>query len=79
MNHLTELLERLQQAEIAYKTAKTSLDNSLEYIVCKEELKNARFIWNKACSDFVMSVLEEDGISQGDSENVREQYDLEGN
>lgn len=54
MNHLTELLERLQQAESAYKTAKTSLDNSLEYIVCKEELKQARFIWNKACSDYIL-------------------------
>ena len=79
MNHLTSLLERLQQAEIAYKTAKTSLDNSLEYIVCKEELKNARFIWNKACSDYVMSVLEEDGIALADPNNIREQYNLEEN
>lgn len=54
MNELTELLERLREVEIAYKTAKTSLDGSLEYIVCKEELKQARFIWNKACSDYIL-------------------------
>ena len=74
MNHLTSLLERLQQAEKQYKVADSSLDSSpLEVIVAREELKNARFIWNKACSDFVMSVLEDD------SENIREQYNLEEN
>ena len=55
MKHLSEALERLNDAEIAYKTAKTSLDNSLEYIVCKEQLKQARFIWNEACSDYVLA------------------------
>lgn len=54
MNHLTSLLERLQQAEIAYKTAKTSLDNSLEYLVCKEELKQARFNWLKGCEEYTL-------------------------
>lgn len=54
MNELTELLERLRQAEKHYKTAKTSLDGSLEYIICKEELKQSRFIWNKACSDYIL-------------------------
>lgn len=54
MNHLTSLLERLQQAESAYKTAKTSLDNSLEYIVCKEELKTARFEWLAACESYIL-------------------------
>lgn len=54
MKHLSELLERLEACELAYKTAKTSLDNSLEYIVCREELKQARFIWNKACSDYIL-------------------------
>lgn len=71
MNELTELLERLREAELAYKTAKTSLDNSLEYIVCKEELKNARFIWNKACSDYILEhVLKED------TSNVHELSDV---
>lgn len=54
MNELTELLERLRACELAYKTAKTSLDGSLEYIICKEELKQSRFIWNKACSDYIL-------------------------
>lgn len=73
MKHLSELLERLNDAEIAYTKSKSSLDNSLEYIVCREELKQARFIWNEACSDYVMQRLEED------AENVREQYNLEEN
>lgn len=73
MNHLSELLERLNDAEKHYKTAKTSLDNSLEYIVCREELKQARFVWNEACSEYIMSVLQED------SKNIREQYNLEEN
>lgn len=55
MNHLTSLLERLQHAEIAYKTAKTSLDNSLEYIVCREELKQCRFRFDKACREYVLA------------------------
>lgn len=73
MKHLSELLERLNQCKTAYTSAKTSLDNSLEYIVCKEELKTARFEWNEACSEYVMSVLQED------DENIREQYNLEEN
>lgn len=54
MKHLSELLERLNDAESAYKTAKTSLDNSLEYIVCKEELKVARYDWLAACEDHIL-------------------------
>lgn len=60
MNELTELLNLLRDAESAYKVAKTSLDGSLEYIVCKEQLKQARFVWNKACSDYILEhVLKE--------------------
>ena len=54
MNHLITFLERLQQAELAYKTAKTSLDNSLEYILCREELNQARFLFDKECRKYVM-------------------------
>lgn len=54
MNHLTLLLERLNDAESAYKTAKTSLDNSLEYILCREELKQARFRFDKGCREYVL-------------------------
>lgn len=49
MNELTELLERLRQAEIAYKTAKTSLDGSNALIIAKQELKEARYNWLKEC------------------------------
>ena len=74
MNHLSELLERLQRAESAYRNANGSMDSSpLQVIVAKQELKEARFAWNQACSDYVLSVLEED------AENVREQYNLEEN
>jgi hypothetical protein len=63
MNHLSELRERLQACKSAYTSAKTSLDNSLEYIVCKEELKTARFEWLAACEyhvlNFVLNIEEE--------------------
>jgi very-short-patch-repair endonuclease len=54
MNHLTELLERLQHAETAYKTSKSSLDNSLEYVLCREDLKQCRFRFDKACREYVL-------------------------
>lgn len=57
MKHLSELLERLEASEIAYATSKSSLDNSLEYIVTKEELKLARFSYDKACAKFVKDLL----------------------
>lgn len=60
MKHLSELLERLSMAEIAYATSKSSLDNSLEYIVTKEELKLARFSYDKACAKFVKDLLSND-------------------
>jgi hypothetical protein len=60
MNHLTKLLERLNSAESAYATSKSSLDNSLEYIVTKEELKLARFSYDKACAKFVKDLLSND-------------------
>lgn len=55
MNHLTSLLERLQQAESAYAKSKSSLDNSLEYILCREELKQCRFRFDKACREYVLA------------------------
>lgn len=54
MKHLSELLERLNECKSAYASAKTSLDNSLEYIVCREELKTARFEWLAACESYVL-------------------------
>lgn len=62
MKHLSELRKQLQEAEISYVKAKTSLDNSLEYIVCKEELKIARYNYALACRDYVEETLfSEDG------------------
>lgn len=55
MKHLSELLERLEACKSAYTSAKTSLDNSLEYIVCKEELKVARFEWLAACEEHILT------------------------
>lgn len=61
MKHLSELRKRLQEAEISYVKAKTSLDNSLEYIVCKEELKIARYNYALACRDYVEETLFSEG------------------
>jgi len=56
MNHLSELLERLELAEIAYRIADGSLDSSpLEVIVCREELKQCRFKFDKACREYVLA------------------------
>lgn len=55
MNELSELLERLRACELAYKTAKTSLDGSTALITAKQELKEARFIWLTACEEFVLN------------------------
>lgn len=55
MKHLSELLERLELAESAYKTSKSSLDGSLEFILAREELKQARFRFDKACRNYVLS------------------------
>lgn len=60
MKHLSELLERRNQAEIAYVNAKTSLDNSNELVTCKSALKEARFEWLAACEEHILQhVLKE--------------------
>lgn len=54
MKHLSDLRKRLQEAEISYKVADSSLDSSpLEVIVCREELKQARFVYGKACEQHI--------------------------
>lgn len=55
MSELTELLERLRQAESSYKVAKTSLDGSTALITAKQELKEARYDWLAACEEFVLN------------------------
>jgi 5-hydroxyisourate hydrolase-like protein (transthyretin family) len=57
MDELTELRKILTLAEQSYKTAKTSLDGSLEYILAKEELKIARYNYALACRDYVEQTL----------------------
>ncbi len=54
MKHLSELLERLDACKSAYQSSKSSLDNSLEYIVRKEELRASRFEFSEACMNFVI-------------------------
>lgn len=55
MEILKDIMNRLQIAEQRYKVADSSLDSSpLEVVVAKEELNQARFIWNKACSDYII-------------------------
>lgn len=62
MKHLSELRKQLIDAEIAYKNADSSLDCSpLEVIICREELKNARFVYSQACREFVEETLFCDG------------------
>ena len=62
MKHLSELLERLNDAETQYKTADSSMDSSpLQIIVAKTELKDARFEFDAACREYVLQhVLKEE-------------------
>lgn len=65
MNHLTELRKRLELAESAYKTANSCLDGgSLEFILAKEELKQCRFKYGKACEIVVNSILDDPFLMQ---------------
>ena len=55
MKHLSELLERLERAEYTYKTCDSSLDGSLAFILAQAELKSARFEFDLACREYVIS------------------------
>lgn len=62
MKELIELRTKLLAAQQTYKTAKTSLEGSLEYILAKEELKIARYNYSLACREYVEETLfENDG------------------
>jgi hypothetical protein len=66
MNHLSELLERLRLAEKSYKEASSSLDGgSLEFIIAKQELKEARFAWLSECEHHVI-----EKVLKGQEESV---------
>ena len=56
MSNLTELLERRNQAGIAYRIANGSMDSSpLQVIVAKQELKAARFDWLSGCEEYILN------------------------
>lgn len=58
MNHLTELLERLEASEIAYKGADSCLDTSpLELVVTREELKQSRFLFDKLSAKLAKDLI----------------------
>lgn len=58
MNSLIELRNNLNKAELEYRTAWTCLDGgSLDLILKKEELKQARYNYALACRDYVETTL----------------------
>ncbi len=58
MKHLSELLERLEASELAYKQADSSLDYSpLELIITREEVKNARFSFDKLSAKLAKELI----------------------
>lgn len=57
MNDLSLLRTIWRDAEQNYKTAKTSLDGSLEYILAREELKQARFNFDSACRKHILETI----------------------
>lgn len=54
MKDLIELRSALKKAEQEYKTAHTSLEGSLALVLAKEELKIARFLFDKACRRYTL-------------------------
>ena len=63
MNELTELRKILTLAELEYRTAQTSLEGSLDLILKKEGLRQARYNYALACRDYVEETLfSEDGV-----------------
>lgn len=61
MKHLSELLERLNDAESAYTTADSFLDGgSLQFILAKEELKQSRFLFDKLSAKLAKDLLSND-------------------
>ncbi|MNN71359.1 hypothetical protein D3C81_1872840 [compost metagenome] len=62
MNELIELRNNLTKAELEYRTAQTSLEGSLDLILKKEELKQARYNYALACRDYIEELyFSEDG------------------
>lgn len=58
MKHLSELRKQLSSAEITYKEADSSLDSSpIALIVAREELKQLRFTYDKACTKLAEALM----------------------
>lgn len=55
--NILQLRETLRNAEKAYAKAKTSLDNSNELIMAREELKHCRYAFDKACRKYTLENL----------------------
>ena len=58
--NILQLRDTLRQAEQAYTKAKTSLDGSIELILAKEALKDARFNYAEAAIEFYEETLASD-------------------
>ena len=54
MNTLTQLRNNLLTAECEYRTAQGSLEGSLDYILAREALNQARFKFDKECRRYVL-------------------------
>jgi len=62
MNELIELRNNLTKAELEYRTAQTSLEGSLDLILKKESLKQARYNYALTCRDHIEELyFSEDG------------------
>lgn len=63
MKSLKILRDNLLKAEEIYKKAHSSLDGGIELILAREELKQCRFIYGKACEDVMNKLLDDDFLS----------------
>jgi len=57
MKHLSELLERLNDAETTHTKSKSSLDGSMAFILSKDELKKSRFEFNELSAELAKELL----------------------
>lgn len=63
MKSLKILRDNLLKAEEVYKKAHSSLDGGIELILAREELRQCRFIYGKACQDVMNKLLDDEFLS----------------
>jgi len=63
MKSLKALRDNLITAEETYKKAQSSLENSLELVIAKEALKQARFNYSNACQKVMNKLLDDEFLS----------------